>query len=287
MALGKGLGALIAPSNNRRFIKKGQLSNGLDSEKVWQIPLESIQPNPNQPRRHFSPKELDGLAVSIKEHGVLQPVLVDERADGGYELISGERRYRASKIAGLSQIPALVKKMADQQKLEVSLIENIQREELTPLEEAFAYNRLVNEFGLTQQEVADKVGKARSTVANVIRMLELPDEVKEALNEGKINMRQARALLGLKDKQEQLEMLSSMLGQKILVKDLERAVSRKSMGRKIPAKRRDPNLVYLEDQLRDKLSTKVTITERNNKGRILIEFYSKEELSALVDKLNS
>jgi len=287
MALGKGLGALIAPSNNRRFIKKGQLSNGLDSEKVWQIPLESIQPNPNQPRRHFSPKELDGLAVSIKEHGVLQPVLVDERADGGYELISGERRYRASKIAGLSQIPALVKKMADQQKLEVSLIENIQREELTPLEEAFAYNRLVNEFGLTQQEVADKVGKARSTVANVIRMLELPDEVKEALNEGKINMSQARALLGLKDKQEQLEMLSSMLGQKILVKDLERAVSRKSMGRKIPAKRRDPNLVYLEDQLRDKLSTKVTITERNNKGRILIEFYSKEELSALVDKLNS
>ena len=287
MALGKGLGALIAPANNRRSTKKGHLSDKLDSEKIWQIPIGSIQANPNQPRKHFAPKELDELALSIKEHGVLQPVLVDEKPDGGYELISGERRYRASKIAGLSQIPAIVKKMADQQKLEVSLIENIQREELTTLEESFAYNRLINEFGLTQQQVANKVGKARSTISNAVRMIELPDEVKKALNEGKIKMGEARALLGLKDKQEQLEMLSSMLGKKISGQDLERAISRKSMGRKVQARRRDPNLVYLEDQLRDKLGTKVIITEKANKGRITIEFYSKEELSSLVDKLNN
>ncbi|MFH1291823.1 MAG: ParB/RepB/Spo0J family partition protein [bacterium] len=284
MALGKGLGALIATSASRRTLKKGQIDDQ-DGQKIWNIPVSSVGPNPDQPRKYFNPRELDELATSIKEHGVLQPVLVSEKIDGGYELISGERRWRASQIAGLLEIPVVIKKLADQQKLEVALIENIQREDLTPLEEAFAYSRLSEEFGLSQQEISAKVGKTPSTISNSIRLLGLPEEIKEALTEKKISMGQARALLGLKDKQQQLEMLSSLMGKSITVREVERAVGNKVANSKKHGNRRDPNLIYLEDKLRTALGTKVLITQKANKGKIMIEYYSKEELGDLIKKL--
>lgn len=286
MALGKGLGALITPIANRRIVKRGQLDTVSAEERIWQIPVGSIQSNPQQPRKYFDPRDLEEMAASIKEHGVLQPILLSEKADGGYELISGERRWRAAKLAGLTEVPAMIKKMADQQKLEVALIENIQREDLTPLEEAFAYRRLMDEFGLTQQEVASRVGKARPTIANMVRLLDLPDQVKEALAENKINMTQARTLLGVKSRQEQLELLSSMFGQKITVRDLERTVSDKNIRQRRGGTRRDPNLLYLEDKLRSVLGTKVMITQSGDKGKIIIDFYSKEELASLIEKLS-
>ncbi len=211
----------------------------------------------------------------------MQPLLVTERLDGGYELIAGERRWRAAQMVGLATVPALIKQLPDRQKLEVALIENIQRENLTPIEEAFAYQRLMDEFALTQQEVAEKVGKSRPAVANTVRLLSLPEEVKAALTDKRINMSQARALLSLEDKAKQLDMLSSMLGQRITVRELERSVSKQNTKKS----HRDPNVTYLEDQLRAALGTKVTITKKGDRGTIIIDFYSEEELKRIIKKI--
>ncbi len=276
MALGRGLNALISGGAKQ---KNTASEDGQD--KVWHIPVTSINPNTHQPRKNFSTPELEDLSASIKEHGILQPLLVMERSNGGYELIAGERRWRAAQMAGLATVPALIKKLADQQKLEVALIENIQRESLNPLEEAFAYQRLMEEFSLTQQDVAEKVGKSRPAVANTIRLLSLPEEIKTALVDKRINMGQARALLSLEDQSKQLDMLSSMLGQRITVRELERTVGKQNPGKS----HRDPNLSYLEDQLRTALGTKVSITQKGNKGTIVIDYYSQEELANLIKKI--
>jgi ParB family transcriptional regulator, chromosome partitioning protein len=223
------------------------------------------------------------LASSIREHGILQPILVTEKSDGGYELVSGERRWRASQIAGLASIPAIIKKLANRQKLEVALIENIQRQDLDPVEEGFAYKRLMEEFNLTQQEVAERVGKSRPVVANAMRLLDLPEEIKTALIEKKINMSQARTLLSFEEKKDQLEMLSSMLGKKITVRELEKGIGQKNIAK--GKSHKDPNLAYLEDKLRAVLNTKVTITQKGERGTIVLDYYSKEELSRLIRKI--
>jgi len=178
----------------------------------------------------------------------------------------------------------IVKEMADQEKLEVALIENIQRQDLNPIEEAFAYKRLIEEFGLTQREVGEKVGRSRPAVANIIRLLELPEEAKSALIEGKINTGQAKALLSLDDSKKQLALLSSMMGQKITVRELEREVNRQRANRGMM--RRDPNLTYLEDKLRATLGTKVSLTQKGERGTIVVSYYSREELSRLIKKIS-
>jgi len=278
MALGRGLGALISGDSKH---KNTASSSEAGQDRVWYIPASSITPNTHQPRQNFSGPELEDLSASIKEHGILQPLLVTERADGGYELVAGERRWRAAQMAGLATVPALIKTMAKRDKLEVALIENIQRENLNPIEEAFAYQRLMEEFNLTQQDVAEKVGKSRPAIANIIRLLSLPEEVKTALVDKRINMGQARALLSLEDSAKQLDMLSSMLGQRITVRELERTV-----GKQNPQKsHRDPNLNYLEDQLRTALGTKVSVTQKGKRGTIVIDYYSQEELANIIKKI--
>jgi len=281
MSLGRGLGALITPTAKLN----NPTPSAVEAEgKVWFIPISKITPDPNQPRKHFKPEELDQLASSIKEHGVLQPLLVVEKTDGGYELVAGERRWRASQLAGLTIVPVLVKQWADQEKLEVSLIENIQRENLNPLEEAFAYKRLIEEFNLTQQQVAERVGKSRSAVANAVRMLELPEPVQAALVEGKINTGQARALLSLSTASEQLNMLASMLGEKMTVRDLERESNKQKVLSNRPI-RKDPNILYLEDKLRAELGTKVNISQKGERGTISVDYYAQDDLKRLVKKL--
>ena len=250
-------------------------------DRIWHIPVSSIYANVNQPRKDFSPVELEELSASIRTHGVLQPLLLSEKSDGGYEIIAGERRWRASKMAGLATIPAIIRKLPEHEKVEVALIENIQRENLNPIEEAFAYQRLMEEFNLTQQEVSEKVGKSRPAVANAIRLLSLPEPIKEALVDKRINMGQARALLSLDDTKKQVDMLSSMLGQRITVRELERNISKESK-----TSRRDPNLAYLEDKLRATLGTKVSITQKGEKGAVSISYYSKEELGRIVNKIS-
>lgn len=279
MSLGRGLGALITPTN-----KSNSTPASVDEGKVWFIPVSKITADPNQPRKKFDPQELDQLAASIKEHGVLQPVLVVEKNDGGYELVAGERRWRASQLAGMTTIPALIKKLADQQKVEISLIENIQRQDLDPIEEAFAYKRLIEEFNLTQQQVSEKVGKSRPAVANAIRLLDLPPQVQAALVDRKINSGQARALLALSTAQEQLNMLSSMLGEKITVRELEREANKQKVLKHLPI-RKDANLLFLEDKLRAEFGTKVNITQKGDRGTVVLDYYSQEELKRLLKKL--
>jgi ParB family chromosome partitioning protein len=295
MPLGRGLGALISPSSNKKpdvspvalpkapvvFEKKNEEKG--QENNLWFIPISKIFNNPKQPRKSFKEEALKELAESIKKHGILQPLILAEKPDGNYEIIAGERRARAAKMAGLATVPAIIKQYKEQEKLEIALIENVQRADLNPLEEAFAYERLTKEFDLTQEEVANQVGKSRSAIANAIRLLELPEKVKEALVEGKINSGQARALLSLPSEKERLDMLSSMLGQKITVRELEREAQKVRI-KKNPAKR-DANLMFLEEKLREALGTKVSISARGESGSINISYYSKEELVQLIRKI--
>lgn len=279
MSLGRGLGALITPTakSNLNIV-------AADEGKVWFVPISKVSADPNQPRKKFDQDELSQLAASIKEHGVLQPILVVEKPDGGYELVAGERRWRASQIAGMTTIPALIRKLADQQRVEISLIENIQRQDLDAIEEAFAYKRLMEEFNLTQQQVSDKVGKSRSAVANAVRLLDLPSQIQAALVERKINSGQARSLLALENEKDQLDMLASMLGEKITVRELEREVSKQKSLNHRPV-RKDANLLFLEDKLRAEFGTKVNITQKGDRGTVVIDYYSQEELKRVVKKL--
>lgn len=283
MSIGRGLGALLGPTNIRKN-NPGSHGSASDTERIWLIPTNDIKPDPHQPRRNFEASELEDLASSIKEHGIIQPILVAEVESGGYQIIVGERRWRAAGLLKLPTVPAIVKTLPEHQKLEIALIENLQRADLNPLEEGFAFKRLIEEFGLTQEQVAQKVGKSRPVIANTIRLLSLPEEVQQALVEGKINHGQARALLAITNKAEQLEVLASMMGEKMTVRDLEREADK----RRAPGStRRDPNLLYLEEKLRGALGTKVSITQKGDRGTIAIAYFSKEELADLIKKITS
>jgi ParB family chromosome partitioning protein len=213
-------------------------------------------------------------------------LVVTEKTDGGYELIAGERRLRASQIAGLATVPAIVRSATQQEKLELALIENIQRQNLNPVEEAFAYQRLMAEFNLTQEQVAEQVGKSRPTVANMLRLLSLPEVIQKALIDGKISTGKAKALLSLKSEKEQMEVFASMLGDRMTVRDVEKSVALHGPGSRKGSVRRDPNILASEQLLEERLGTKVHITQKGEKGTIAIEYYSKEELKRLIGELS-
>lgn len=282
MALGKGLSSLIPQKTIKTSLSNLTEKN---SERIWYIPLTDIVPNPEQPRKQFSHADLEDLVGSIKEHGVLQPINVTEREDGGYELIAGERRFRASQIAGLATIPAIVRTVSNEEKLELALIENIQRQSLNPIEEAFAYDRLMHEFGLTQEDVAVKVGKSRSVIANTVRLLDLPEIIQKALVDGELSTGKARALLSLKDEAEQLQVFHSLMGEKATVRDVERAVAGKGDISRKGSVRRDPNTLAQEEMMQERLGAKVRITQKGEHGTIVIEYHSREELKRLIEEL--
>ena len=284
MALGKGLGSLIPQYTVRKVIRKETGIAPPTAEQLWRIPISEIVANPEQPRRDFSHQDMEELVASITQHGILQPLIVSARDDGGYELIAGERRLRAAHIAGLSEVPALVRSATQQEKLEFALIENIQRQSLNPIEEAFAYDRLMNEFGLTQQDVADRVGKKRSTVANLLRLLALPGDMQKALIDGKLTVGKAKAILSLSDPRDQMRVFRDALGEELNVQDVERRVAGSGKSRK-GSVRRDPNLAAQEALVEERLGTKVRITRRGEKGAIVIEYYSQEELKRLLQEL--
>ncbi len=287
MALGQGLDSLISsyPKQTLTMPKKA-LSKVDDKDKLWHISFDEIIPNSEQPRKHFSHKELEDLVNSIKEHGILQPLTVSERPEGGYELIAGERRYRASQIAGLKKVPCLVRSASQQERLELALVENIQRQNLNAIEEAFSFKRLVDEFFLTQQEVANKVGKSRSHVANTIRLMDLPDEIKKALVDGILSSGKARALLSLKDQKEQIKMFKSMIGETVSTREVERRVAGKGEVSRKGSVRRDPNILAQEQLLEDRYSTRINISKRGEKGKITIEFNSVDEFRRLMEELS-
>jgi len=276
--LGRGLSALIPTKDEK-------LSTSVkDKKEVFELPLEIIKANPRQPRSRMNRHDLEDLVNSIKVHGIIQPILVSPLKDG-YQLIAGERRFQAAKILNLKTIPAIVRLSAENEQLELALIENLQREDLNPLDRASAYHQLMTEFNLTQEEVAKKLGQSRSQISNSLRLLQLPDEIKKAIIEDKISEGHAKALLGLKTVEEQLLQLKKILSGSLTVREAEEQIRRvnvKSHRRRLTT---NPNLVGNEEILSEKFGTKVKITKRGGRGRISIEFYSEEEYNSLLNKL--
>jgi len=285
-SLGTGLSSLIPNKLNKENnipLQKGGFTN---SDEVIKIPIENIVPNPRQPRKYFAEENLKELAESIKEHGVIQPIIVT-KADGKYELIAGERRLQASKLAKMSEVPAIVRLATSQQKLELALVENIQRHNLNAIEEAKAYQELHSEFNLTQEEIAKRTGKSRSAIANIIRLLELPVEIQRGIIEGKITEGHARAILGLENPEKQRALYELILKNNLTVRDTEdkvREVTVHTHKRKV-SKQVDPYLQDLEDNIQQKLGTKIKIKKRGTTGKITIDFYSEEEFEKIVELL--
>lgn len=282
-------GGQIIPHPTEKSDKQAAFRSPKDNRPLLEISVDDIVPNEYQPRRIFDPEKLQELSDSIKEHGIIQPIVVIARDDGKYEILVGERRFRASKLAGLKTVPALVSPKIDSEtKLEVALIENVQRADLNAIEEARAYLRLQEEFGLKVSEIAKRVGKNQSTVSNLLRLLNLPVEVQRGIIEGKIAEGQARPLLTLRDKDEMLEMFKVVLRDGMKARDIEARV-REISQRKIKVREMftpDPFLTSLENMLRGKLGTRVAVTKgARGSGKITIEFFSDEELNDLVNKL--
>ena len=271
--LGRGLSSLI-PQRNQHA-------------PTSEIPIERIRPNPRQPRQRMDPAELASLADSIREHGVLQPILVTETLDG-YQLVAGERRFRASQQAGLERIPAVIRQLADRDQLELALVENLQRADLGPMEEAHAYEALAGEFSMTHEQIAQRVGRAKSTITNTIRLLDLDPAVQAALVDGRLSAGHARAIGGLPTEQ-QARVATSVVDQGFSVRQTEEFVRRlrepRAVTPKAAAQPLDPDLERVEDDLRRRLGTKVTLARSRKGGRIIIEFYSDEELGQLYDRL--
>jgi ParB family chromosome partitioning protein len=273
-ALGRGLAALIP----QRAHEHGST----------EIAINRVSPNPRQPRQRIDNADLEHLAASIREHGVLQPILVTETLDG-YQLVAGERRFRAGKLAGLERIPAIVRQLADREQLEVALVENLQREDLGPMEEAHAFRALAVEFAMSQEDIAVRVGRARSTVANTLRLLDLDERVQAAIADRSISEGHARALGGLPTDQ-QGRVLGTVIEQGLSVRQTEELVRRLRQPRAAAvsdnARRNlDPDLERVEEDLRRSLGTKVTLARSRRGGRIIIEYYSDEELGQLYDRL--
>ena len=275
--LGKGLNALIPEIE--------------ETMNVREIDIDKIRTNPDQPRKEFDEDNLRELADSLKEHGLIQPVMVSPELDG-YVLVAGERRFRAAKLANLNKIPAIVREADSEDKLKLALVENLQREDLNPLEEAAAYRVLVEEYGLTQELVARSVGKSRSAVANRLRLLSLPEEIKRALSSGDISAGQARTLLGIKDDKELLRVAAEIMKKKTSVRDVEKEVS--AIKKNIVNKKNEPgaeerdrmiNLTDLKERLQRHFGTRVALNHGEKRGSIVIEYYGEEDLTRLTELL--
>lgn len=293
--LGKGLDALIPSgvvgekSSNANKTKQEKSSENQSGETV--VNITKVEPNREQPRKNFDEDALEELAESIKQFGLLQPILVQDRKTY-YEIIAGERRWRAAKKAGLKEVPVIIKNLTEQEIVEISLIENIQREDLNPIEEAQAYKRLLTEFNLKQDEVAERVAKSRTAVTNSMRLLKLCDNVQQMIIDGMISTGHARALISIEDPDQQYTVAQQIFDEKLSVRDVEKLVKNLNQPPKVKktvVTDKSLEAVYqdIEENLKQKLSTKVSITSKGNgSGKIEIEFYSHEDLEKLMDLLS-
>ncbi len=282
--LGKGLGALIPEMAEE------------DLGPQTEVEIHLVEPNPYQPRKEFSNEKLAELAESIKIHGIIQPLVVRD-LNGKYQLIAGERRLRAAKIAGLTAVPVVIRELTEQSMMEIALIENLQREDLNPIEEAEAYKRLMDEFNLTQEEIAKKVGRSRPAIANTLRLLNLPLEVQVDLAKGLLTMGHARALLSLGTPEEQKQAWNQIQQQSLSVRETEELIHRlnetpvvsRETKRVNPKKvsSKDPNVIEIEDQLQHVYGTKVTVRPIGDGGKIEIDYYSEEDFERICEKLNN
>jgi ParB family chromosome partitioning protein len=293
--LGRGLESLFAMYDEE--IGNKNITNKVEKETpskaitkgVNEIEISKIFPNPNQPRKNFDPEALEELSKSIKVHGVIQPIVLNEQADGRYMIIAGERRYRASKLAGLNVIPAIVKNYTDRQIKEISIIENLQREDLNPIESAKAIKQLMEEYRLTQEEVADRIGKSRSNIANTLRLLSLYPDVIKLVENGILSAGHARCLVVINNPTDQIRLANQTVKEKWNVRDLEKAVKKAQNPTHIAQKTivvQSIELKELIEKMQKTFATKVSAIGNDNKGRIYIDYYTRDDLDRLSDLLS-
>jgi ParB family chromosome partitioning protein len=281
-ALGKGIGALIGETEDGRRLAAAAV----------EVPISSLAPNPSQPRHSFRASSLAELADSIRRRGVLQPVLVEDAGGGRYLIVAGERRVRAARLAGLDRVPVIVRSFSPEERLEIALIENLQREDLTPIEEARAYRQLMEARSLTQDQVAARVGRDRTTVTNSLRLLKLPEKIQAAVDRGDLSAGHARALLAVPGPEDQLLLFGRVLERGLSVRETERAAAALAQGRRGGAGRkrraagvRDPNAREVEERLMERFGTKVQIRGGPSRGRIEIAYFSADDLERVLELL--
>ena len=274
-ALGKGLGALIPDEINE------------DNEGKLMISLNKIKSNIDQPRKSFDNEKIAELAESIKNHGIIQPLILKEN-DGGYIIVAGERRWRAAKMVGLKEVPAIVMDLTEKQVLEISLIENIQRQDLNPIEEALAYKKLLSDFDLTQEELSKRIGKSRTAITNTLRLINLDSRVQQYVIDGIISEGHGRALLSLEDGDLQYIYSQKVIDEKLSVRELEKLIRNISLKSERSEKKEELNPYYkdVRDRLQNYFGTKVNLSSKKNKGKIEIEYYSEEDLERILDIIN-
>jgi len=291
--LGKGLEALFTDVEitvgTGKARKEEPLPGIAETDRVLTVDIHKIKPNADQPRKHFDDTKIAELASSIELHGVIQPILVRE-TKGGFEIVAGERRFRAAKKAGLKQLPCIVRELDEEQNMLIALIENMQREDLNPIEEAEGLARMIENYGLTQEEVSKSVGKSRPYISNAVRLLRLPEKIKEFVSKGDLSGGHARTLAGLDSVEKQISLAEKCIRNALSVRELEELVredgkeSRKKRAAKRPKNR---EVTHLEEELKAVLGTKVNIQHGSRKGKIEIEYYSREELERLLELLQS
>jgi ParB family transcriptional regulator, chromosome partitioning protein len=268
--LGKGLGALISSADT-------------EETGVKELRINDVEPNLNQPRKHFNDEKLSQLAESIKQHGIVQPLIV-KRENDTYKIVAGERRWRAARLAGLHTVPVIIKELSSKQVMEIALIENLQREDLNPIEEAEAYEKLIDEYGMTQEEISITVGRSRPAIANSIRLLSLPDKLRDMVINGDISSGHGRALLTIENKELQMRAVEEVVKKGLNVRETESLAKRLiSMKEKKKPKKLDEEYQAIEERFREIFGIKVRIVSNNKNGKIMIEYYSVEELERIVD----
>jgi ParB family chromosome partitioning protein len=274
--LGAGLDTLFSNNTNEVQVKKT-------------LRLSEIEPNRNQPRRYFSEEAITTLAESIREHGMIQPILVRPLSTGGYQIVAGERRWRAARMLGLDEVPVNIKELSDEETMQIALVENLQRENLNPIEEALGYNELIETYGMTQEKVAKIVGKSRSAIANSVRLLSLPERIQKMIQSGSLSAGHARALLGFDDEEMMTAVAVKAADGGLTVRQVERAAQKSSENDEKENKKSDRHIdnyfVEMELSLKERLGRKVKVDYGSDKGVIILEFYDKEDLAAIADKL--
>lgn len=305
--LGRGLGSLlgggqeISPANRPLNIEKHtatspqpvkQIAEVNTEGRVWNVAIDKMIAGAFQPRKTFEKDKLEELAQSIREHGILQPIVGRKLANGKIEIIAGERRWRAAQLAGKHEVPVLIKEFSDKEALELAIIENIQREDLNPIEEAEGYFRLANEFALSQQQISERVGRDRATVANAIRLLSLPGVIQKMISEGQLSVGHAKVILSVPDTIKQIELAKRVLSEKLSVRKLEKVALEMNKPAPVQSEDMKSNVTQkliggLAEELQKLLSTKVEIDYKNSKGHVRLYFYSDEELTQLVDRLKA
>lgn len=272
--LGKGLGAILDSENTQS-----------EASGISELKVNDVEPNREQPRKKFDQEKLQALAESISQHGVVQPIIVKKK-DKGYSIIAGERRWRAAKLAGLKTIPAIIKDISSRDVMEIALIENIQREDLNPIEEAEAYQKLIDEHGLTQELLSKLVGKSRAAIANSVRLLLLTEKVKEMLISDILTAGHARTLITIDDAEKQKKLADTIVEKNLNVRETEKLVNEQTNSKEIRKNRKpkkDANLIDIEEKLKSVLGTKVDLQHHENKGKIIIEYYSNDEFDRIID----